>query len=100
MPRQTNLSLMKLIDMLPGALGCDEETRDHELPKGCIVNEIGEIFWASGSDSPKAEQKLVEIMGGSSKELAWIAWKYLSDSKGPTRDQSALKAIAEYEARQ
>lgn len=97
MPRQTSYSLEKLISLLPGAKGCDEATPRDGLPQGCIVNEIGEIFWANGPDSKKAETQLVVIISGVSKALSWIAWKYLIDGKVQELSPEARAAITEYE---
>ena len=100
MSRRTDLSLERLLALLPGAKSCDEAGEEDGLPKGCIVNEIGQIFWSSGGDSVAAEEALVDLITNGSDPLKWVAWKYLTelDPEHPALSLQTQEAVAEYEA--
>jgi hypothetical protein len=63
------------------------------------VNEIGQIFWSAGPDSVTAEKKLVEIANAGLAGIHWVAYKYLSDERGPERSPEAIAAVHAYEQR-
>lgn len=94
MAQKTKLTLEQIIEYLKDAIepetGEEAETLNG-YPLLLLVHELGEIFWGGGDVSPKAEEKLIELLGHRNQAARWIAYRYLYDTKRPLSEVGAAK---------
>jgi hypothetical protein len=94
MAQKTKLTLEQIIQYLKDAIEPENGEEAEEMknpPLLLLVHELGEIFWGGGDVSPKAEEKLIELLGHRNQAARWIAYRYLYDTKRPLSGAGAAK---------